>query len=320
LLRRGADGFGAREVVPPSGQGGDALSWSMPVSVAVCRTIAELRARIAEWRKAEDTAGLVPTMGALHDGHLQLVRRAQAECRRTIVTLFVNPTQFGPHEDLAAYPRDEAGDRDKLALVGVDLLFAPEIAEMYPPGFATTVSVGSLTEHLCGPHRPGHFAGVATIVAKLLLQALPDAAYFGEKDFQQLQVIRRLTRDLDIPTRIAGVPTVRDANGLALSSRNRYLSSSERAMAIALPRTLETMARRLAKAHGEVADSVAWGRQQLESAGFSKIDYVEVCDAETLQPVTEIKGVCRVFAAAWVGRTRLIDNMPINGTPRITAD
>ena len=292
----------------------------MPASVPVCRTIAELRGRVAEWRKTNETVGVVPTMGALHDGHLQLVRRARADCLRTVVTLFVNPTQFGPHEDLAAYPRDEAGDRDKLGLVGVDLLFVPDVAEMYPPGFATTVSVGGLTEHLCGPHRPGHFAGVATVVAKLLLQALPDAAYFGEKDFQQLQVIRRLTRDLDIPTRIVGVPTVRDANGLALSSRNRYLSSSERAMAIALPRTLETMARRLAAAPAEVADAIAWGRDQLQGAGFSKIDYVEVCDAETLQPVTEVKGACRVFAAAWIGRTRLIDNMPLNGTPRITAD
>jgi pantoate--beta-alanine ligase len=292
----------------------------MAEPVIICRTIAELRAGIAAWRKADETVGLVPTMGALHDGHLQLVRRAKAECRRAIATVFVNPTQFGPHEDLAAYPRDEAGDRDKLALVGVDLLFAPDVAQMYPPGFATTVSVGGLTEHLCGPHRPGHFAGVATIVTKLLLQALPDAAYFGEKDFQQLQVIRRATRDLDIPTRIVGVPTVRDANGLALSSRNRYLTSSERAMAIALPRTLETMARRLVKAHGEVAEAVAWGRQQLEGAGFTRIDYVEVCDAETLQPVTEVKGACCVFAAAWIGRTRLIDNMPINGTPKITAD
>jgi len=286
---------------------------------AVCRTIDALRARIADWRKAGETVGVVPTMGALHDGHLQLVRRARAECRRTIVTLFVNPAQFGPHEDLGAYPRDEAGDRDKLTLVGVDLLFAPDVAEMYPPGFATTVSVGGLTEHLCGPHRPGHFAGVATVVTKLLLQALPDAAYFGEKDFQQLQVIRRLARDLDIPTRIAGVPTVRDANGLALSSRNRYLSSSERAMAIALPRTLETMARRLAAAPDEVADAVSWGRDQLRDAGFSTIDYVEVCDAETLQSVAAVAGPCRVFAAAWIGRTRLIDNMPINGTPKITA-
>ncbi|MGH6929904.1 MAG: pantoate--beta-alanine ligase [Dongiaceae bacterium] len=292
----------------------------MAEPVTICRTVAELRTGIAVWRRAGETVGLVPTMGALHDGHLQLVRRAKADCRRAIATLFVNPTQFAPHEDLAAYPRDEAGDRDKLALVGVDLLFAPDVAEMYPPGFATTVSVGGLTDHLCGPHRPGHFAGVATVVTKLLLQALPDAAYFGEKDFQQLQVIRRATRDLDIPTRIVGVPTVRDANGLALSSRNRYLTSNERVMAIALPRTLETIARRLAKSHAEVADAIAWGRQQLEGAGFARIDYVEVCDAETLQPVKEVSGACRVFAAAWIGRTRLIDNMPINGTPKITAD
>ncbi len=292
----------------------------MAEPVTICRTIAELRAGIAAWRAAGETVGLVPTMGALHDGHLQLVRRAKADCRRAVATLFVNPTQFAAHEDLAAYPRDEAGDRDKLALVGVDLLFAPDAAEMYPPGFATTVSVGGLTEHLCGPHRPGHFAGVATIVTKLLVQALPDAAYFGEKDFQQLQVVRRLARDLDIPARIVGVPTVRDANGLALSSRNRYLTSSERAMAIALPRTLETMARRLAKSHGDVADAIAWGRTQLQGAGFAKIDYVEVCDAETLQPVAEVSGACRVFAAAWIGRTRLIDNLPINGTPKITAD
>jgi pantoate--beta-alanine ligase len=292
----------------------------MAEPITISRTVAELRAGIAAWRAAGETVGLVPTMGALHDGHLQLVRRARADCRRVVVTLFVNPTQFAPHEDLAAYPRDEAGDRDKLALVGVDRMFAPDLEEMYPPGFATTVSVGGLTEHLCGPHRPGHFAGVATVVTKLLVQALPDAAYFGEKDFQQLQVIRRLARDLDIPTRIVGVPTVRDANGLALSSRNRYLSSSERAMAIALPRTLETMARRLAKSPGDVADAIAWGRAQLQGAGFAKIDYVEICDAETLQPVAEVSGACRVFAAAWIGRTRLIDNLPINGTPRITPD
>jgi pantoate--beta-alanine ligase len=292
----------------------------MAEPITISRTVAELRAGIAAWRAAGETVGLVPTMGALHDGHLQLVRRARADCRRVVVTLFVNPTQFAPHEDLAAYPRDEAGDRDKLALVGVDRMFAPDLEEMYPPGFATTVSVGGLTEHLCGPHRPGHFAGVATVVTKLLVQALPDAAYFGEKDFQQLQVIRRLARDLDIPTRIVGVPTVRDANGLALSSRNRYLSSSERAMAIALPRTLETMARRLAKSPGDVADAIAWGRVQLQGAGFAKIDYVEICDAETLQPVAEVSGACRVFAAAWIGRTRLIDNLPINGTPRITPD
>jgi pantoate--beta-alanine ligase len=285
----------------------------MADSIAICRTVAELRSHTARWREAGESIGLVPTMGALHDGHLQLVRRAQADCRRAIVTLFVNPTQFAPHEDLAAYPRDEAGDRDKLALLGVDLLFAPAVEEMYRPGHATTVSVSGLTEHLCGPHRPGHFAGVATIVAKLLLQSLPDAAYFGEKDFQQLQVIRRVARDLDIPVRIVGVPTVRDANGLALSSRNRYLCSTEREIAIALPRMLETVARRLARAPDDVAAAVAWGVEQLQQAGFTKVDYVDVCDAATLQPVSAVRTPCRVFAAAWIGRTRLIDNMPING-------
>ncbi len=283
--------------------------------VPTVRQIADLRAAIAGWRQAGDSVGLVPTMGALHEGHLALVRRAQTECKRVVATLFVNPAQFAPYEDLAAYPRDEAADQDKLTMLGVDLLFAPDVAEIYPAGFATTVSVAGLTEQLCGPHRPGHFAGVATIVTKLLLQALPDAAYFGEKDFQQLQAIRRLARDLDIPARIAGVPTVRDANGLALSSRNRYLSSSERASAVALPRMLETVARRLAKAPDEVEDAVARGREQLEQAGFARIDYIAVCDEETLQPVARITAPSRVFAAAWLGRTRLIDNMPIGAPP-----
>jgi pantoate--beta-alanine ligase len=283
----------------------------MAHTIVTCRSVSELRARVAEWRKGGETVGLVPTMGALHEGHLALVRSAQADNRRCIATLFVNPTQFGPSEDLTAYPRDEAADRDKLAGLGVDVLFAPGVAEMYAPDAATTVTVGRLTDHLCGPFRPGHFAGVATIVTKLLLQSLPDAAYFGEKDYQQLQVIRRLARDLDIPVRIVGVPTVRDADGLALSSRNTYLSPNERAAAMALPRTLGTIAERLARFPKEVAEQIAWGRDQLRAAGFTKIDYVEVCDAETLQPVTEVRGATRVFAAAWMGRTRLIDNVSV---------
>jgi len=283
----------------------------MSHSIVICRSVSELRARVAEWRKAGETIGLVPTMGALHEGHLALVRRAQADNRRCIATLFVNPTQFGPSEDLAAYPRNELADRDKLSALGVDLLFAPGVTEMYAPDAATTVSVARLTDHLCGPFRPGHFAGVATIVTKLLLQSLPDAAYFGEKDYQQLQVIRRLARDLDIPVRIVGVPTVRDANGLALSSRNAYLSPNERAAAMALPRTLNAIAERLARSPKEVAKQTAWGRDQLHAAGFSKIDYVEVCDVESLQPIAEVREPARVFAAAWMGRTRLIDNVPV---------
>jgi len=281
-------------------------------SIVTCRSVSELRARVAEWRKAGEAIGLVPTMGALHAGHLALVRRAQADNRRSIVTLFVNPTQFGPNEDLTAYPRDEAADRDKLAALGVDLLFAPGIAEMYAPDAATTVTVARLTEHLCGPFRPGHFAGVATIVTKLLLQSLPDTAYFGEKDYQQLQVIRRLARDLDIPVRIAGVPTVRDADGLALSSRNAYLAPNERAAAPALPRALATIAERLAQSPNDVARQTAWGRDQLSAAGFTKIDYVEVCDAESLQPLDRVRGPAHVFGAAWMGRTRLIDNVPLS--------
>src|SRR5262249_34021586 len=218
------------------------------------------------------------------EGHLALVRGAQAECQRVVTTLFVNPTQFGPNEDLAAYPRDEAADRAKLAALGVDALFAPGVEEMYAPDAATTVSVAGLTEHLCGPFRPGHFAGVATVVTKLLLQSLPDAAYFGEKDFQQLQVIRRLARDLDIPVRIVGVPTVRDADGLALSSRNAYLSAEERKAAAAVPPMLSAIARHPAQHPDDVAEQVAWGREVLKSAGFGKIDYVEVCDTATLQP------------------------------------
>jgi pantoate--beta-alanine ligase len=278
--------------------------------IITLRRVAELRAHVAGWRRAGDSIGLVPTMGALHDGHLALVRQAQANCRHVIVTLFVNPTQFGANEDLAAYPRDEAADRAQLK--AAELLFAPDVAEMYPPGHATTVSVAGLTRHLCGPHRPGHFDGVATIVTKLLLQSLPDAAYFGEKDYQQLQVIRRLVLDLDIPVRIVGVATVREADGLARSSRNRYLSKVERAVAATLPRVLNTIAERLARAPADVAAQTSWGRAQLLDAGFDKVDYLDVCDAETLQPVAAVTTLSRVFAAAWIGKTRLIDNMPIS--------
>ncbi len=281
-------------------------------TLPVMRTVADLRRAVAAWRAAGQTVGLVPTMGALHAGHLALVRRAQADCDRTIVTLFVNPTQFGAGEDFAAYPRDEAEDGTKLAAVGADLLFAPEVAEMYPDGFATTVTVAGLTDGLCGPARPGHFAGVATVVTKLLLQSLPDAAYFGEKDYQQLLVIRRLARDLDIPVRIEGVPTVRDADGLALSSRNRYLSAGERAAAVALPMILRHVAERLADPTRVVADETARARDALLQAGFTRIDYVEVCDAETLEPLAHVTRPARVLAAAWLGSTRLIDNMPVS--------
>lgn len=282
------------------------------MSAPVVRRVAALRAAVARWRAAGESVGLVPTMGALHEGHLALVRRARADNARVVGTLFVNPTQFGPNEDLAAYPRDEAADLAAFAAAGADLVFAPDVAEMYPAGAATTVTVAGLTDHLCGPHRPGHFAGVATIVAKLLNQARADAAYFGEKDWQQLQVIRRLGIDLDLDTRIVGVATVRDADGLALSSRNRYMSAEQRARALALPRGLADLAARVADGRPVAPETAALERALL-AAGFDRVDYVAVCDAETLQPLDRVTDPdrARVFAAAWLGRTRLIDNRAV---------
>jgi pantoate--beta-alanine ligase len=277
----------------------------------IARTIVDLRSHIANWRSAGARVGLVPTMGALHDGHLALVKAARAECDRIVATIFVNPKQFAPNEDLDAYPRHEETDLAMLRSVGVDLVFMPATPEIYPPGFATTVRVAGLTDCLCGAHRPGHFDGVATVVTKLLLQSLPDAAYFGEKDYQQLVVVRRLARDLDIPVRIAGVPTVRDTDGLALSSRNACLSPEERRVAPALARVLQRVAAALVAQSAAVANEIARGIADLEGAGLA-VEYLEIRDADTLAPVTEaITGPARVFAAVHLGRTRLIDNLPI---------
>ena len=276
----------------------------------IVRTVAALRTTVAGWRTAGERVGLVPTMGALHEGHLALVRAASAACRRTIVSIFVNPTQFGPNADFDRYPRNLEGDVAKLETVGTDLVFAPDVAEMYPQGFATTVTVAGLTETLCGPHRPGHFAGVATVVTKLLTQAAPDAAFFGEKDFQQLQVIRRLARDLDLPVEVVGVPTVREKDGLAMSSRNVYLGTAERRRAATLYRVISDIADALA-AGGQAADAVARGKAELARAGFEPIDYLDVVDAETLQPVARATGATRVAAAGWLGKTRLIDNIAV---------
>jgi pantoate--beta-alanine ligase len=277
----------------------------------IVRTIADLRTRIALWRKAGEWVGLVPTMGALHEGHLALVRTARADCGRVVATIFVNPKQFAPNEDLAAYPRREAADLDMLRSAGVALVLMPAVAEIYPPGFATTVRVAGLTDCLCGAHRAGHFDGVATVVTKLLLQSLPDAAYFGEKDYQQLLVVRRLARDLDIPVRIAGVPTVRETDGLALSSRNAYLSPQERHIAPNLARVLRQIAAALSAEPSAVAREIARGRTNIERAGFA-VEYLEIREADSLTPVTAtVAGPARVFAAVHLGRTRLIDNMPI---------
>jgi pantoate--beta-alanine ligase len=277
----------------------------------IARTIADLRGHIAGWRKSGERIGLVPTMGALHDGHLALVRAARAECDRVVATIFVNPKQFAPNEDLASYPRREAADLAMLRAAGVALVFMPAVAEIYPPGFATTVRVVGLTDCLCGAHRLGHFDGVATVVTKLLLQSLPDIAYFGEKDYQQLLVVRRLARDLDIPVQIAGVPTVREADGLALSSRNAYLSPRERRIAPELARVLRRIAAALSAEPNAVARETARGRIDLEGAGFA-VEYLEAREADTLAPVTAtVTALARVFAAIHLGRTRLIDNMPI---------
>jgi len=280
------------------------------MAIPILRTIADPRRRVADWRSRGETVGLVPTMGALHEGHLSLVRRSRASCTRTIVSIFVNPTQFGPNEDFNRYPRDLAGDAAKLATVGADAIFAPEVTEMYPAGASTTVTVAGLTDSLCSPFRPGHFAGVATIVTKLLLQVLPDVAFFGEKDYQQLQVIKRLVRDLDIPVRVEGVATYRETDGLAMSSRNAYLSPQERATAPALYRVLTGVAKALAGGEGAAA-AIARAKGELTQAGFTKIDYVEAVDASTLQPVESAAGPTRVAAAVWLGGTRLIDNVAV---------
>ena len=277
----------------------------------IARTIADLRSRIALWRNSDLQVGLVPTMGALHDGHLALVRAAQAECGRVVATIFVNPKQFAPTEDLEAYPRREVADLAMLQAAGVALVFMPAVAEIYPPGFATTVRVAGLTDCLCGAHRAGHFDGVATVVTKLLLQSLPDAAYFGEKDYQQLLVVRRLVRDLDIPVQIAGVPTVREADGLALSSRNAYLTPKERRIAPGLARALRRIVAALSADPDAVARETARGSADLEHAGFA-VEYLEIRAADTLVSVTAtVTAPARVFAAVHLGRTRLIDNIPI---------
>jgi pantoate--beta-alanine ligase len=278
--------------------------------LSILRGVVELRGAVAAWRSAGESVGLVPTMGAIHEGHLALVRAARRDCRRAVATIFVNPTQFGPAEDFKRYPRDEAGDAALLAGAGADLLFVPELAAVYPAGFATTVSVAGLTRHLCGPHRPGHFDGVATVVTKLLLMAGAARAYFGEKDFQQLQVIRRVATDLDIPTEIVGVPTLREPDGLALSSRNRYLDPEARKVAAVLPALLQDLSGRLA-AGAAPAPALAEGRKALRVAGFDRLDYLELADEATLTPQAKLGPPARLFAAVWLGKTRLIDNWPV---------
>ncbi len=277
----------------------------------IVRQLDPLRDALAVFRKTGLKIGLVPTMGALHAGHMRLVEVAREQCDAVVASIFVNPTQFGEGEDLDAYPRQEAADAALLEAAGVELLWAPTADQMYPAGYATHVSVSGISDGLCGAARPGHFDGVATVVAKLFNQTRPDAAFFGEKDYQQLAVIRRMARDLDFTQAIVGVPTVRDPDGLALSSRNAYLTDEQRAQAVALPETMQEAARAIA-AGGAVAAILADARERMLAAGFHKIDYLELRDAETLAPVDDLARPARLFAAAHIGHTRLIDNIPVS--------
>ena len=262
----------------------------------------------SEW--GDFRVALVPTMGALHDGHLALVDRAKELAERVAVSIFVNPLQFNDKADLARYPRQEAADLAKLREAGCDLVWLPSPAELYPDGFATAISVAGVSALWEGEHRPGHFDGVATVVAKLFVEVAPDIALFGEKDFQQLAVIRRMTADLGLGVEIIGVPTVRDDDGLALSSRNALLSADERGRAVALPRALEA-ARNAIREGAEVADVLRTAKQSLIDAGFLKIDYLALIDEGTLEPLDGFREPARLIVAATIGSIRLIDNLAV---------
>jgi pantoate--beta-alanine ligase len=276
----------------------------------IVRNINLLREKLVGWRDDGLSIGLVPTMGALHSGHMALVSRSLEACDRTLVTLFINPQQFGEGEDFEGYPRDEQKDTAKLEIAGVHLLFAPTLEEMYPNGYSTGVKVSGLGDVLDGVHRPGFFDGVATVVTKLFNQTGADRAFFGEKDYQQLLIIKRMAHDLDITTVIEGVETVREDDGLALSSRNIYLSKEECQAAPLLYKTLMTVAQRV-RAGNDISAQEIWGQEELLNAGFSSVDYFSVLDAETLQPGLDTSRVRRVLAAAKLGRTRLIDNVQV---------
>ena len=285
---------------------------SQQTPLPIVRSIAALRQVLAGWRDERQSIGLVPTMGALHDGHLALVTAAKQACDRVVATIFVNPKQFDRKDDLESYPRTETEDAQLLAERKADLLFAPPASEVYPSGFSTNVSVTALADCLDGVHRPGHFDGVTTVVNKLLMQALPDKAFFGEKDYQQLSIVKRMVVDLDIPVEIVPVATVRQADGLALSSRNKHLTADQRKAAPLLYAALREVAERLAERPDQRAEPLlAAGRHRLAQGGFAKVDYLELRAAEDLAPLVSATRPARVFAAAWLGNTRLIDNLAV---------
>ena len=282
-----------------------------PEQIIVEQTPAGLRRWCAQRRRAGESIGLVPTMGALHEGHMALVAELSKVVDRVVVSIFVNPTQFAPGEDFTRYPRSEAADLEKLTSLGVDMAYMPTVEAMYPEGFATEVKVGGpLTERLDAVVRPGHFTGVATVVSKLLLQAMPDVAAFGEKDYQQLQIIRRMTADLNLPIEIMAVKTVRDDHGLALSSRNAYLTAEERKIARQLNKILARTGLVLRNGMDGPA-ACARAEQDLRDAGFTSVDYVAFADPDSLAPLTAFEGRGRILAAARLGKTRLIDNMSV---------
>lgn len=283
----------------------------------IAHTLEVLRTGTEKLRSSGARIGLVPTMGALHEGHLTLVRRALEECDAVVASIFVNPTQFGPGEDLEAYPRQLAQDAAMLEAEGCALLWAPDTAEMYAQGFVTSISVSGVSEGLCGAARPGHFDGVATVVNKLFNQVQPDMAFFGEKDFQQLAVIRAMARDLNLTlphaTSIIGVPTVREADGLAMSSRNRYLSKDNRAAAARLPKAMKHAIAQI-EAGADISSTLSKLENALKEAGFDQPDYTALCDAASLAPLKELTGSpARLLVAARIGGTRLIDNMAVDG-------
>jgi pantoate--beta-alanine ligase len=274
-------------------------------------SLTQLRETVGQWRAAGQKVALVPTMGALHSGHMQLVAEAKKYADHVVVSIFVNPTQFGPNEDFNRYPRPLERDLSLLAEEGASAAWLPTVDEMYPQGFQTSIHVAGVSEGLDGAFRPGHFDGVATVVTKLLLQVAPDIALFGEKDYQQLCVIRQLVSDLNIPVQIKGVSTVREASGLALSSRNQYLSDDHRTVAAQIHAQLQAAAHALKQAPAEVASTLAQAKQKLLAAGFSKIDYLELREANHLRPLEHFEAPARLLVAAWLGTTRLIDNITV---------